>query len=172
MKPRSKGTHPVPGVASGPIPPDPASRVSTETQKKSAKPKPNDRPNSAHLGRATRKPGRKTPVWASVRERDVLSAILSYCAVHRIFVQRRNTGAAVVPEGDGRKRRFIRYNKRGMADLWLIVQGRHIECEIKAPGKKPSDEQMAWLGECAAAGAVAFWCDSLDGFIAEMRSNE
>lgn len=94
-----------------------------------------------------------------VLERDVLKSILDYCAVEKIFIHRRNVGAVKADS------RYIRFSKPGMADLWGIYRRRHIECEVKRPGEVPSKAQLDWLVECDEAGACAFWCDSLDGFI-------
>lgn len=99
-----------------------------------------------------------------VLERDVKRAVLDYCAAERVFVQVRNVGAVKIDK------RFIRFAKPGQADLWFIMNGRHGECELKAPGKKPTDEQLRWLEECRAAGAIAFYADSLDMFIEKLRS--
>lgn len=93
-------------------------------------------------------------------ERDVLALILDYCAAERIFVQRRNVGALKIGK------RFIRFAKPGQSDLWGILwNGRHFECEVKRPGKVPTDLQFGWLDECRALGAVAFWANSLEMFI-------
>ncbi len=98
-----------------------------------------------------------------ILERDVKKAILDYCAMRRIFVQVRNVGAVQIDS------RFIRFAKPGQADLWGIIGGRHFECELKAPGKKPTEAQLQWLDDCRAQGAIAFYCDSLDMFIEKMR---
>ncbi len=99
-----------------------------------------------------------------ILERDVKRAVLDYCAMRHIFVQVRAVGAVKIDS------RFIRFAKPGQADLWLILpNGRHGECELKAPGKKPTDAQLQWLDDCRAQGAIAFWCDSVEGFIAEVE---
>lgn len=104
-------------------------------------------------------------VRIKILERDVKRAILDYCEIRNIFVESRNVGA--VKTGN----RFIRYNRPGMADLWGIGRnGRHWECELKAPGKEPTDQQRAWLAQCAMEGAYCFWCDSLDGFIEHIKN--
>lgn len=97
-----------------------------------------------------------------ILESDIQRTILAYCAVSRIFVKRRNVAGAQQLNGG----RWVRLGTKGMSDLWGILKdGRHFECEVKAPGKKPTDDQLRWLDEVRAAGALAFWADSLDGFI-------
>ena len=98
-------------------------------------------------------------------EKDVQRQILDYCKVMRIFVQRRNV--AGVQRLNGGK--YVQLGKRGMSDLWGIVRGVHFECEVKRPGKKPTPEQIEWLNDCAAAGARAFWADSLEQFIEGLK---
>ena len=102
-------------------------------------------------------------VKPKISEADVLRAITDWCAANRIFVRRRNVGA-VKADYKGRSR-FIRYGEAGQSDLWLIYQGKHVECEVKAPGKEPTDRQLDWMKEVVKAGGCAFYCDSLDDFI-------
>lgn len=109
--------------------------------------------------------GRKQRV--KILERHVQKAILDYCHAMRIFVRRRNVGA--IKTGS----RYIRFNATGMADLWGITRkGRHWECEVKRPGEEPTEAQYRWLLDCQQVGAIAFWVDSLDGFIEKMQVEE
>lgn len=104
----------------------------------------------------------------SIRESEVVRAILDYCAVERIFCKRRNVGAVKLTHDTG-KSRFVRFGEAGQVDLWGIVRGKHFECEVKRPGEKPTEAQLAWLKQCSDAGAFAFWCDSLDFFIKQIQ---
>lgn len=98
-------------------------------------------------------------------EKDIQRAILDYCKAERIFVQRRNVAGVQKLSGN----RYVQLGKKGMADLWGIVKGIHFECEVKRPGKKPTPEQIAWLNLCSIYGARAFWADSLEMFIQELK---
>lgn len=99
---------------------------------------------------------------AKLRERDIQASILDYCAKTGIFAQRRNVAGMQRLTGG----HYVRLGTKGEADIWGILRsGRHFECEVKIPGKEPSDEQRAWLEDCKAAGALAFWTDSLDDFM-------
>lgn len=95
-------------------------------------------------------------------EADVLRAVSDYLAARGFHVERRNTGA-MAGEYKG-KQRFIRFSKPGQADLygWDKRSGRHIEVEVKAPGKGPTAAQYVWLSRCSDEGAIAFWADSVD----------
>ena len=81
----------------------------------------------------------------------------------RVF--RRNV-MGVVPMKGG----VVRVNQRGMADLWgwHIGTGRHLECEVKRPGKTPTAYQAAWLEDAWQHGALAFSCDSVESCEAEL----
>lgn len=102
-------------------------------------------------------------VVVKILEKHVLKAILDFCAANRVAAYRRNVMAVKIGK------RFIRANKPGMADIWGVCRGVTFECEVKAPGKKPTLAQEQWLELMRGAGAVAFWCDSLDGFVSEMQ---
>jgi hypothetical protein len=96
------------------------------------------------------------------RESDVLKAVMDYLSAQGFVMFRRNTGAMKASHGG--KSRFIRFSQKGMADLWGVQKGtgRHIECEVKAPGKRPSPEQVAWLQQCIEIGCIAFWCEGVE----------
>jgi len=101
-------------------------------------------------------------------ERDVSASIVEYFSlVYKIQLHRRNTGAFKLEHAG--KSRFVRFSSKGQADLWGIQPetGRHIEIEVKATDKTPSEDQIAWLASCREKGAIAFWADSLDMAIAE-----
>jgi cold shock CspA family protein len=82
---------------------------------------------------------------------------------------RRNVGAATFESEDG-SATFVRFNEKGMSDIWGLLAGVHVEIEVKQHGKHPSAEQVAWLHLMRERGAIAFWCDSLDSLIVNMRS--
>lgn len=47
----------------------------------------------------------------------------------------------------------------------LPPAGRGLFVELKAPGKRPRPDQLAFLTEMKAAGAVAFWTDEPQGVV-------
>ena len=59
-------------------------------------------------------------------ERDIQRAILDYCAAERIFVRRRNVAGKQRLSGGY----YVNLGTKGMSDLWLIVKGHHVECEL------------------------------------------
>jgi hypothetical protein len=53
----------------------------------------------------------------------------------------------------------------GAADLWLCVNGHHVEVEVKAPGGERSSAQERWERICKRTGALYIVTDSLFKFI-------
>ena len=60
---------------------------------------------------------------------------------------------------------------KGLPDLIGTVPGtgRAFFCELKIPGNRPSPEQRTFLEEHKAAGALAFWADSVVGVVNALK---
>lgn len=92
-----------------------------------------------------------------------------------VRIWRNNTGGLHRPR-EGKTDFYTQFNIPGTPDLFGILPwtGRFLAIECKAPawsdpatGKvyaagRPTDEQVAWLSNAAAADAVAFWTSDLD----------
>jgi hypothetical protein len=93
------------------------------------------------------------------KESKVQRAIIVRLRRLGIVLYRRNVMLARTP--DGRK---FRVEAAGRSDLygWHMKTARHFEIEVKAPGNKPTPKQLAWLKECHANGAVAYWGDGVN----------
>ena len=79
--------------------------------------------------------------------------------LHRFGVRlwRRNIGA--IQEGS----RFVRFALPGQSDLYGVMpppDSRHVEIEVKAPGKKPTELQLRWLKMMHSLGCVCLWSDN------------
>jgi len=100
-----------------------------------------------------------------VTEADVLRLVSDWLSLQGFHVERRNVGA--IRAGS----RFVRFSRPGQADLygWHRETGRHIEVEVKAPGKRPTPQQMAWLKVARSQGCISFWADSLEECQAVLR---
>ncbi len=62
-------------------------------------------------------------------------------------------------------KRYVTGPKKGTSD-WLFVRQREcFFCELKAPGKEPSEAQIEFLRDCTRDGTPAFWCDSIEEFL-------
>lgn len=104
----------------------------------------------------------------STPEKEVQSACLAECRAAGVWVRRRNVaGARPFAGADGKVRR-VQLGHAGDADLWGVLPeswpfpGRHVEIEVKAPGKRPTPKQMQFLLEQQAAGAFALWTDEAE----------
>lgn len=95
-------------------------------------------------------------------EAQVQHSTLQVLRALGFVVFRRNVGAVRVRATATTARRFIRFAEPGQSDIygWIPRTGRHVEIEVKARGKKPTPEQLAWLLECHRSGCVAFWGDN------------
>jgi len=104
--------------------------------------------------RATGRPkGRKL----KVSEREVLracSAILE--ANSKVCLWwRQNTGSTKIGE------RYVKFSFRGASDLMAVLEGgRFAAIECKAPGKRPSSHQTAFLANVKRAGGAAICVDN------------
>jgi hypothetical protein len=81
---------------------------------------------------------------------------LQLLALRRIPAWRANTGAARIAGANGR-RRFVRFNVKGCADVLAVLppSGRLLAVECKMPGRRPSADQRAFLDNIAGAGGLA-----------------
>jgi hypothetical protein len=52
--------------------------------------------------------------------------------------------------------------RAGVSDLVFLHQGKFYALELKAPGQKPTPEQLAFLAAIAEAGGYAEYVDNLD----------
>lgn len=59
----------------------------------------------------------------------------------------------------------------GSADLWACMGGKHLEIEVKAPGKTMRPMQVKWKMRSEAAGALHVCVDSLDDFKSFIHEN-
>jgi len=56
------------------------------------------------------------------------------------------------------------YSHKGFSDIFGVLPGgRAFFLEVKLPGKKPEKWQEVFLLLVRSQGAVAGWCDSLEG---------
>lgn len=54
---------------------------------------------------------------------------------------------------------------KGAADIWLCVNGVHVEVEVKKPGGERSSDQERWERICRLTGAPYIVVDNLPEFI-------
>lgn len=112
--------------------------------------------------RLVRKPamalGKPMRLQLRMTERQVLRACLNALQVHPkvAFAWRQNVGGFV------NKARTIRFAFKGCSDiLGCLKGGRWLAVECKATGKKPSDDQLAFLGRVNASGGLGICVDDV-----------
>lgn len=97
-------------------------------------------------------------------ESVIQKAILEYLSYRPGFYYRQNTGAITL--GDGNSRRFVRFGTRGAADITGIKEGRRIEIEVKAPGRKQTKDQKEYQKKIEANGGLYVLAYSVDDVMA------
>lgn len=98
-------------------------------------------------------------------EAAVLDAVRTALRLHPAvaWIERMNTGAAVVGQGAGR--RFVRFGFKGCADLiGQLRDGRFLAVETKRPSNRngATEDQLAFIARVREAGGVAFVAWSAD----------
>jgi hypothetical protein len=108
----------------------------------------------------------------NLSEADVTAQCIQFAKVNNIYLRRQNTGAA--RSGS----RFVSFGEPGQCDYTGIVSalrngewvhGIHMEVEFKAPGRKPSERQLAYIDLVRSKGGIAFYADSLERFIQNLK---
>jgi hypothetical protein len=104
-------------------------------------------------------PRARTPKLPVPRESAIQRAILDYLRSVGLEPWRNNTGATKTAHGS-----FVRYGKVGSGDLFALLppHGRLLSVEVKRPGRKPTDEQVAFMEAVNAAGGLAIVATSVD----------
>ncbi len=84
------------------------------------------------------------------------SQILEYLTLRGWLAWSNNTGAFPV-EDEQHARRFVRFGRKGSADIFALrpSDGRFYSIEVKVGGDKLRPEQQQWLEEVRAHGGVA-----------------
>lgn len=97
----------------------------------------------------------KPPKAPARTEASVLKGCLRVLALKGIPHWRNNTGAARM--GD----RYVRFGTKGGSDVLAILPGpgRLMAIEVKRPGGKPTEDQLAFLAAVRDAGGVALVVD-------------
>lgn len=98
-------------------------------------------------------------------EAQVQAAILRYLAVDKrvVWHARMNSGKGWFRPHKAIEERWMRFGFPGCPDiLGQLGDGRYLAVEVKAPGGKRREEQVAHIAMAQAAGAVALFAESVD----------
>lgn len=86
---------------------------------------------------------------------------MDYCRLKKCLVfKHRNVGIWVQKTGH-----YIPLSagEKGISDIiGLTKDGKFLAIEVKAPKKKPSQEQLDFIDRVNEKGGIAFWTDNLD----------
>lgn len=64
----------------------------------------------------------------------------------------------------------VKSDQKGSPDiLGILPDGRLLGIELKAPGKKPTKDQIDWLAIAKANNAFVFWSDNFDDVIKNLK---
>lgn len=109
-------------------------------------------------------------------EVDIQAACVRLLQLHPAvaWAHRMNTGAGRFVYPDGKQSRFLRFGFPGQADILGQLRrshgGRFLAVEVKRPGEKPTDDQLAFLEAVRYAGGVAILAYSCDDVARELRA--
>jgi hypothetical protein len=93
-----------------------------------------------------------------VSEKDIQKSILEWLQLKKYFCWRNNTGGFKNSKGH-----FYRFGSVGSGDiLGLTRSGQFFSIEVKAPGKKPTDQQAQFIEEVKRNGGISFVAHSLE----------
>jgi hypothetical protein len=103
-------------------------------------------------------------------EDDIQRALVTHLAVRGarglIYWHTPNGGKRNAREAGRFKAMGVR---AGVSDLILVHCGKIYALELKAPGGRPSESQLAFIHEIEAAGAFTCVCEGLDRAIAVLE---
>jgi hypothetical protein len=111
-----------------------------------------------------KKPRAKKVKSLGLSEKEVTKTCLDWLRSRRWHPIRLNSGLLSTPDG-----RRIRIGTKGLLD-WIVLRGE-VYCllEMKATGKKPSEDQEEFMRFCAANKMPAIWADGLGRLMIEMQ---
>lgn len=100
-------------------------------------------------------------------ENEVKKAIKEYLEFNGWKVYRINNAGQYRGKNKDGKDRYSFAGDPGVFDLYCVKPGiMDMWIETKATGKKPSDDQIAFMRLVnSVPGRFAFWCDSFDMFL-------
>lgn len=88
-------------------------------------------------------------------EKDIQKTILEWLKYQpNTFVWRQNSGGMYIDSPTGRHG-FKTASVDGISDIMGVYNGYPLAIEVKRPGKKPTEAQMAFLSQFRDAGGIA-----------------
>lgn len=123
------------------------------------------------LARQPKKP--RTLAAVTLSESQIQKAILDVLAhMPGVFAERQNTGASKASytnKAGVTKGRFTQFSRPGAPDIRVCVAGRYIALEVKGPGGKQNENQVAWQRDFERAGGKYAVVTSVSEAVAAVR---
>lgn len=93
-------------------------------------------------------------------EQIIKSQICEYLTMRRVWFY--------VPN-NARVLRRHKYYRPGVSDIVGIFNGKPLYIEVKAPGRRPSDDQIQFVLEAKNQGAIAFVAFSVEDVVENLH---
>jgi hypothetical protein len=98
-----------------------------------------------------------------ILEKEIQLAICDYLSLRKIFFWRQNTAPTIQNSGDKwHFRAMPKHSLKGVPDIIVIRDGTFVGLEVKRPGGKLSEQQIAFKENCEANGGKYFVVTSID----------
>lgn len=103
-------------------------------------------------------------------EKDIQKTILDWLKYQsETFVWRQNSGGMYTDSPTGRHG-FKTASVDGISDIMGVYKGYPLAIEVKRPGKKPTESQMAFLCQFRDAGGIAIVATSIENVEAAFKN--
>lgn len=103
-------------------------------------------------------------------EQNIQKAIIDYLRIKKYVVFKHHSTGFTVREG---KVAAFRYSEKGISDIIACSpQGTFVAIEVKKPGNKPSEDQLAFIKQVILNKGIAFVAHSIDETIERLASFE
>lgn len=105
-----------------------------------------------------------------VRESDIQRSILDYLQLRKFIAFKYNSTQYGIRDG---KSFAFKSGNVGVSDILACSpSGKFVAIEVKKPGGKPSDAQVAFINQVSKQGGIAAICYSLDEAISLITANQ
>ncbi|MEK6879806.1 MAG: VRR-NUC domain-containing protein [Nanoarchaeota archaeon] len=102
-----------------------------------------------------------------MKEKDLQKTIFDWLGYKKILAWRTNSGVFKTDKGG-----FYRAGVSGCGDITAVVNGQHIEIEVKVGKNKLSPNQLSWGEKIIGAGGKFIVVRSLEDLELELKNLE
>lgn len=99
-----------------------------------------------------------------MKETYLVSAVMQYLKLQKIYAWRQNTGAMKDPHG-----RLVRFGFPGLSDILGMYEGRFLAIECKVGKNKQTPAQLAFRADVVNHGGIYILAYSLDDVIEGLK---